>query len=103
MGLCASSSAPPVPPGDAHSGDKPKNSLIRKTVADAENVTEKAVEIMMKARRRMVVHDQATAIDKNFVFPMISKSTKERNFLRQCLEETTETILYIQLHPQPPP
>jgi hypothetical protein len=49
MGLCASSSAPPVPPGDAHSGDKPKNSLIRKTVADAENVTEKAVEIMMKA------------------------------------------------------
>ena len=88
MGLCASSSASPVPPGDAHSGDKPKNSLIRKTVADAENVTEKAVEIMMKAKRRMVVHDQATAIDKNFVFPMISKSTKERNFLRQCLEET---------------
>ena len=67
MGLCASSSAPPVPPGDAYSGDNPKNSLVRRTVADAENVTEKSGENMMKARRRMVVHDQATAIDKNFV------------------------------------
>lgn len=84
MGLCASNNAVPT---EEQQRSFAKNSLVRKTISDAENVTEKAVEIMMKAKRRMVIHDQATAIDKNFVFPNISKSGSDRKFIRNCLDE----------------
>ena len=84
MGLCAST--PDVSSENESENSSSKNSLVRKTVADAENVTEKAVEIMMKAKRRLVVHDQGT-LDKNFVFPLIQKSNAEKTFLKNCLQE----------------
>jgi cGMP-dependent protein kinase len=82
MGLCASTNDSVLGPGSKHA----HSSLSRRTKFDAANVTEKAVENILKAHRRKVVHDNEV-LDDNFQFPVVQKSAENRRFLTTALKE----------------
>ena len=80
MGLCASTNDSVLGPGSTVS------SISRKTKFDAENVTEKAVENILKAHRRNVIHGNEV-YDDNYKFETIQKSSESRRYLMTALKE----------------
>ena len=89
MGLCASTenTSSPAGGGRGSPGSNSKDSLNRKTTLDAENVTERAVELILEAKsRRMVVADTTNIkISPDFVFPCFPKSESKKRFIKSSL------------------
>lgn len=80
MGLCASTETEGI-------NNRSQSHLNRKTTTDAMDLTEKAIEIILEAKknRRMVVADTMDVLESDVVLPEIRKSADQRKFLTKSL------------------